>query len=112
LWPGKLREPDLVFMAADHENRISEQYWGVPDLVLEVVSPGTRRLDEVTKVKEYAEAGVREYWIVDAESETIALHVLAGRQFELRARAEKGETVRSEILVGFEVSVDDVINAS
>lgn len=111
LWPGKFREPDLVFMAAGHQDRIGELYWGVPDLVMEVVSPGTRRLDEVTKVKEYAEAGVAEYWIVDLESEAITLYVRAASAFERRTRAEKGEVVRSETLTGFQVAVDEVLGA-
>ena len=41
LWQGKIREPDIVFMAAAHEDRISEDYWSVPDLVVEVISRST-----------------------------------------------------------------------
>src|SRR3990172_6987304 len=37
LWPGKIREPDLMFMSAAHADRI-EKYWGVPDLAVEIVS--------------------------------------------------------------------------
>ncbi len=111
LWPGKLREPDLVFMAAAHQDRIAEPYWGVPDLVMEVVSPGTRRLDEVRKVKEYAEAGIPEYWVVDPERETIAVHVLVGGAFEGRVRATKGQIINSETLPGFQVAVDEVFAA-
>jgi len=111
LWPGKFREPDLVFMAAAHQDRIAEPYWGVPDLVVEVVSPGTRRLDEVRKVKEYAEAGISEYWVVDPERETIAVHVLAGGAFEPRVRATRGQIAESETLPGFQVAVDEVLAA-
>ena len=111
LWPGKFREPDLVFMAAAHQDRIAEPYWGVPDLVVEVVSPGTRRLDEVRKVKEYAEAGIPEYWVVDPEREAITIHVLVGDAFEQRVRAIKGQIAPSATLPRFQVAVDEVFAA-
>jgi Uma2 family endonuclease len=38
LWPGKFREPDVVFMLAEHEARIREAYWEGADLAIEVVS--------------------------------------------------------------------------
>ena len=41
LWPGKFREPDIIFMRRDHADRIGEDYCGVPDLVVEVISPRT-----------------------------------------------------------------------
>ena len=41
LWAGKFREPDIVFMSREHADRIREDYWEVPDLVVEVISPRT-----------------------------------------------------------------------
>lgn len=112
LWPGKFREPDLLFLSAVNSARIGELYWGVPDLVIEVVSPGTRSLDEVTKVREYAEAGVAEYWLVDPEAETITVLVLAGTAYEKKARVTRGERAHSKVLPGFTVSADQVFAAS
>ena len=42
LWRGKFREPDIVFMATEHADRLAEQYWHGADLVMEVVSPDDR----------------------------------------------------------------------
>lgn len=111
LWPGKFREPDLVFMPTEYQDRIAEPFWGVPGLVMEVVSPGTRRLDEVIKMKEYAEAGVPEYWLVDPDMETVAVHVLTGPSYQRRGVGRPGDTVRSETLPRFEVRVDEVFAA-
>ncbi len=72
LWPGKVREPDLVYMSAQHADRIGT-YWGVPDLAVEILSPGTAQKDRETKRLEYAAAGVAEYWILDPESKTAEL---------------------------------------
>lgn len=48
LWPGKVREPDLVFMAAEHADRIGK-YWGVPDLAVEILPEGTEQKDRDRK---------------------------------------------------------------
>lgn len=75
LWPGKIREPDLMFMAAANAGRIGA-YWGVPDLAVEILSPSTELKDRTTKRAEYAMAGVAEYWIVDPAAKSI--EVLSG----------------------------------
>ena len=41
----RVREPDVLFMATEHADRMGEQFFGPPDLVMEVTSPGTRRTD-------------------------------------------------------------------
>ena len=75
LWPGKIREPDLMFMSAANTGRIGE-YWGVPDLAVEILSPSTELKDRTIKRAEYAMAGVVEYWIVDPVAHSI--EVLSG----------------------------------
>ncbi|HEY1860310.1 MAG TPA: Uma2 family endonuclease, partial [Gemmataceae bacterium] len=69
LWRSKYREPDVVFMRKEHEDRIHDEWWDGADLVMEVVSKDAkdRRRDLVTKRREYARAGIPEYWIVDPQ---------------------------------------------
>ncbi len=45
LWPGKFREPDVVFYRTEHLDRVGEQYGEAPGLATEVISPSTRALD-------------------------------------------------------------------
>jgi Uma2 family endonuclease len=111
LWPGKFREPDVLFMRAEHSDRITDAYWGVPDLVMEVVSPGTKRVDSVIKLREYAEAGIPEYWLVDPEAGTISLYVLAASAYEQKSVGRAGESVGSVALPGFAVAVDEALGA-
>lgn len=67
LWAGgPSREPDVFFLSEARLVSLDEQrFTGAPDLVIEVVSPGSVREDRVRKFTEYEQAGVREYWLVD-----------------------------------------------
>lgn len=108
LWPGKIREPDILFVANEHQDRIGEKVFGVPDLVVEVISPATHEVDRGEKFFEYAQAGVREYWLVDPKKHTVEVYVLQGRAYEPLGKFGSGERARSEIIPGFEVEVDEL----
>lgn len=108
LWAGKYREPDVVLMLAEHADRRHQQYWEVPDLVMEVVSPDYRRHDLETKRREYAQAGIPEYWIVDPEEEQITVLTLEGERYAVHGVFERGMVAKSVLLAGFEVAVDEV----
>lgn len=107
LWPGTIREPDLVFMLQEHADRMSEDAWEGADLVMEVVSGGAedRRRDLKDKRKEYAEAGIPEYWIVDPREERITVLRLDGKKYAVHGEYLKGATAASHLLPGFEVDV-------
>ncbi len=104
---GHFREPDLLFMFADHADRRKPQYWEGADLVMEVLS-ADRQHDLVTKRAEYAQAGIPEYWIVDPSECRITVLVLEGDGYSERGTAEAGGTVASRLLPGFTVAVDGV----
>lgn len=112
LWPGKFREPDVVFLSAEHADRRGEQYWEGADLVMEVVSQDNRHHDLVTKRREYARAGIPEYWIVDLQEETITVLTLAGDSFAVHGEFERGAEATSVLLEGFATSVDEVLDAA
>jgi Uma2 family endonuclease len=64
---GPAREPDLIFVAREHLDRLSpERMSGPADLVVEVISDDSVARDRADKFYEYQEAGVREYWILDS----------------------------------------------
>ena len=74
--PRHYREPDLMFVAAEHADWIEAQRLVGADLVVEVVS-GDRERDFVDKRADYARLGVAEYWIVDPRDEQIHVLTLA-----------------------------------
>lgn len=108
LWPGKIREPDIFFIAREHSDRIGEEVCGVPDLVVEVISPGTRQVDQVEKYAEYARAGVLEYWLADPDGHWIEVYALRQGVYEPLGRYGPGETACSALLPAFEVGVGEV----
>jgi len=65
--PGPAREPDLLFVAQEHLDRLSEaRLSGPADLVIEVVSDDSVARDRADKFYEYQAAGIPEYWIIDS----------------------------------------------
>lgn len=111
LWPGKYREPDVAFMLAEHADRRHDEYWEGADLVVEVVSDDDRRRDFVTKRREYAEAGIPEYWIVDPQRACILVLRLGDDGVYEQHDHPAGSVAPSDVLAGFEVGVDDVLAA-
>jgi Uma2 family endonuclease len=65
--------PDLVYFTAERFARVvnDKHATAAPDLVVEILSPGTRRRDKGRKRAVYDREGVREYWIVDPESRSV-----------------------------------------
>ena len=58
-------QPDIVFITNENVSIIKENgIYGAPDLVIEILSPGTEKLDRNKKKLAYEQAGVKEYWIV------------------------------------------------
>ncbi len=76
-------QPDLLFIARERLHIIGDKYIdGAPDLLVEVLSPTTRRRDRTRKADLYARAGVREYWLADPDAHARGFHA---RRFAVRA---------------------------
>lgn len=102
-------QPDIVFVAKERLAIASdERIEGAPDLVVEVLSPSNWGVDRGKKAEVYAQAGVREYWIVDADARTIELFVLEKNIYKLLGKYGIGKMVRSKVLAGFAVKVSEV----
>jgi Uma2 family endonuclease len=107
------REPDVCYLRAEHFRRRREQYWTGADLVMEVVSGDAKDIkrDWETKPREYARAGIPEYWIVDPRKQVIRVLTLAGKSYKVHGDFGPGDTATSVLLPGFAVSVDEVLAA-
>lgn len=59
-------EPDILFVSKERQHIVKHAYVdGAPDLIVEIISPSTAHIDRVKKKNQYAEFGVREYWMID-----------------------------------------------
>ena len=77
-------QPDLSIVC--EPSKIDERGCkGAPDMVVEILSPTTRKHDTSVKLKKYLEAGVREYWIVDQEERTLFVYMLENGKYTLQA---------------------------
>jgi len=102
-------QPDLLFISkARRAELIGERITGAPDLVIEILSPATSARDFNQKRKLYARHGVKEYWIVDPDDETIEVQRLQGNVFSTVALFEKGQTLTSPMFEGLNVDVGQV----
>jgi Uma2 family endonuclease len=99
-------------MLKEHDDRIGEEFWKGADLAMEVVSGDEedRRRDLITKRREYARAGIPEYWIVDPRGERITVLRLAGKRYVVHGEFLKGTTVSSHLLRGFTVDVSEALS--
>jgi len=71
-------QPDVLFVSDRRRSIITEKgIEGAPDLVVETLSPSTARYDKGSKRKIYARFGVQEFWLVDPETRTIQVYLLA-----------------------------------
>jgi Uma2 family endonuclease len=112
LWPGKFREPDILFIFAEHAGWEEPDCWNGADLVMEVVSPSNPDHDLEIKHAEYAQAGIPEYWIVNPENDTIIVLQLKQGSYAEHGVFKRGAQASSALLEGFAVSVEAVLGAS
>lgn len=107
---GKIRQPDVAYMGAANRARRKNEYWEGADLVAEIVSGDRkdRERDLRRKPREYARAGISEYWIIDPQEECVLVLALDGEAYREHGRFVRGEQVTSVVLAGFEVSVEEL----
>jgi len=104
---GSLVQPDIVVLRTRNLSIVGDKkLTGVPDLLVEVLSPSNRSYDRRTKRDRYERSGVREYWIVDPEARCIEQLVLRGRVFAPSVVCK--DRIRLRALRGIEVDLSRV----
>ncbi len=101
-----LVQPDILFIAKERLRIVKEQnIEGPPDLIVEILSPGTAVYDRQNKFQAYAAAGVREYWLVDPDGCTVEVNVLRGQAYAPLGSFGPADQMRSEVLPGWDTAV-------
>lgn len=91
-------QPDMMVIC-DLKEKLGKDgyYYGVPTLLVEIVSASTRRNDLLKKLNLYMEGGVKEYWIVDPKSKQITIYVFADRDIKDQLTYKISEQARSVV---------------
>jgi Uma2 family endonuclease len=105
---GIIRQPDIVFMSNEHLARTTNKRWGIPDLAVEVTSPGTKREDRKVKYAEYENAGIKEYWIVDQDKQTVEVFEIKDRRYVMIGSFHGSDTVTSNVLKDFSFKAESI----
>ncbi len=106
-------QPDVLYVAAAREKKIllDDGVHGAPDLVVEVLSPSTARLDKDAKRRVYARAGVLEMWLIDPELRSVQIYRFKENADRPVAYLELADTLTTPLLPGFSVKLDKVFGA-
>jgi Uma2 family endonuclease len=103
---GTTVEPDLIYLRADQRSQIKRKYiLGSPYLIVEVLSPGTARLDRVKKLRLYAKNQIPHYWLLDPESKVLEVMKLVGIHYSMEATLESGDSYESLDFPGFKIDL-------
>ena len=108
---GKFRDPDLVLIRDAHDTRRRNRFWLGADLTVEIVSPDEPKRDLVDKHRDYAEARIPEYWIVDPRNETVTILALQGAAYVEHGVFRRGALAQSALLDGLTVDISAVFDA-
>ena len=102
-------QPDILFVSNSRAGIITEaNIQGAPDLLVEVLSPGTARYDRGYKRTLYGRHGVLEYWLVDPEAETVEVLTLEDNGLTPAATYCRGDTLASPLLAGQSIDLEPV----
>jgi Uma2 family endonuclease len=112
---GDTVQPDATFVSNESWEGAPPQHdeflQVVPDLVVEILSPGNASRDRGEKKQIYERNGVREYWLVDPRTRQVTRFVRRGERFDRGIVFGTEDDVISEVLPGLRIPVEDLTSA-
>lgn len=102
-------QPDILFVSNERASIVTAaNVQGGPDLVVEILSPATAEYDRGYKLLLYGRYGVREYWIVDPDAETVEALTEGDGGLVRRAAYSRGQTLTCPLLDGLFIDLEQV----
>ncbi|MCU0389629.1 MAG: Uma2 family endonuclease [Thermoflexibacter sp.] len=102
-------QPDILFVSEENKQIIGKKrIEGVPDIVVEVISPANYKKKREDKTKVYEKFGVKEYWEVKPNKKQVKIETLENGKFEAFSEAKKEGNVFSKLLNGFKLAVESI----
>lgn len=97
-------QPDVLFIRADRQPALGAQFLeGAPDLIVEVISPSSIRLDRHVKFDIYERSGVAEYWLADPKAHLVEVYTLSNGEYALLGQYTGDEMIQSKVLAGLQI---------
>ncbi len=111
LSPHNVFQPDILFISNENKDILTEKnVQGAPDLIVEILSPGTAVYDMGIKKDVYERVGVKELWILDPESDTALVYQNGKKGFEMTGQAKQKGVLKSAVLKGFKVQIENIFS--
>ena len=104
-------QPDVLFISNENRGILNEKNAkGAPDIAVEVLSPSNPNYDRELKLRRYERFDVKEYWIVDPETEKVSVYRLVDERYQeaVTFLNEPGNTLTSAHLPGLEIGLSDI----
>jgi len=102
-------QPDIFFITKEREHIIGgKNIQGSPDLIVEIFSPYTAKIDRTLKLKLYENFKVKEYWLVDLERKEVELLVLKKKGYQSLGIFGKKQSFESHLLKNLKVDLSKV----
>ena len=98
-------QPDILVVCDKTKLSDGKSCKGAPDLIIEILSPGSVIMDRQVKAEKYRKAGVKEYWIVNADTLDVLVNQLSAGRF---VSTVYKDSVKSSVLPGLMVNLDTV----
>lgn len=103
-------QPDILLVAKVHSERLKDTYLeGAPDLVVEILSSANYKAERDKKHELYESFGVSEYWLIYPQKRKITVEVPREGKFQLFSEAEQNGTIKSFLLEGFEITLEEIL---
>lgn len=110
--PTNTFQPDIVFVSTENKGILTAaNIQGVPDLLVEIISPSSDRLDRIRKPQVYAQFGVAHFWIVDPVLDLIEEYVLSGHNYRLVCERKRNETWTPRLVPTLNITLEEVFQS-
>lgn len=104
-------QPDIFFISPERLDIIKEKnIQGAPDLVVEILSSYSEKIDKISKAKLYARFGVKEYWIVNPDKKEVTVLNLKGGGYKSQGDFDIKDSFESKLLKGLTVEVSEIFS--
>jgi Uma2 family endonuclease len=100
-------QPDLCVIC-DPSKLDAAGCLGAPDLIIEILSPGNSRKELQNKYEVYEESGVKEYWVISPEAETVLVYSLINGKYNASKLLTSGDEISTPILPGLIIDLEEL----